>query len=159
MALEVPTVPDVTDPDLAEAWDELFAAFPDGWAVGRPVYDPGARVWTLYAFLLSERPTVGKQMNAWTAVAPTELGVVAEMARCLREIDERCHDNARLGEGRSIVHGLEADPDEEAGEDADGDSGQAQRPAAAMTPDADNERGKQQHGRCTDDDEAQPHHG
>ena len=88
MAHIVTSVSGVTDPELAEAWDELFAAIPDGWAVGRPVYDHGSHVWNLYAFLLSERPKVGRRMNAWTAVHPTEVGVVRELARCLREITE-----------------------------------------------------------------------
>jgi hypothetical protein len=40
----------------------------------------------MYAFDPSERAKVGLRSREWTAVAPTEEGVVREMARCLREI-------------------------------------------------------------------------
>ncbi len=39
-----------------------------------------------YAFDPSEQPKVGLRSREWTAIAPTEVVVVQEMARCLREM-------------------------------------------------------------------------
>lgn len=44
--------------------------------------------WQMYAFDPSERAVNGRRSRQWTAVASTELGVVREMAHCLREIGE-----------------------------------------------------------------------
>jgi hypothetical protein len=41
---------------------------------------------SLGAFDPSERPKAGDRSRDWTARAETELGVVREMGRCLREI-------------------------------------------------------------------------
>ena len=65
--------------DFDEAWNELHDALPRGWTVGRPSYHPERRE-------SLERPVVGVRKREWTAVAGTEEAVVAEMARCLREI-------------------------------------------------------------------------
>jgi len=54
---------------MEEAWDALHDATPAGWYVGRP--------------------SVGPRSREWTAIGSTELEVVAEMARCLREIAKR----------------------------------------------------------------------
>jgi hypothetical protein len=70
------------------AWDELHAALPPGWWVGRPSYHDERWEWLLYAFDPSERPVVGIRQREWEAVAPTEVEVVREMARCLREIGQ-----------------------------------------------------------------------
>jgi hypothetical protein len=40
----------------------------------------------LYAYDPSERPVVGIRRREWQAVAVSEIGLVREMARCLREI-------------------------------------------------------------------------
>ena len=56
--------------------------------MGRPSYDEGRRVWEQYAFDPSERARAGVRSREWTAVAPTELEVVRELARCLRLIRE-----------------------------------------------------------------------
>ena len=72
--------------DREAAWDELHTTTPPGWWVGPPSYHEERREWLLYAFDPSERPVVGIRQREWTAVAPTELEVVREMARCLREI-------------------------------------------------------------------------
>jgi hypothetical protein len=40
----------------------------------------------MHAFDPTERPTVGGRSRQWTAVAPTQAGVLREMARCLRAI-------------------------------------------------------------------------
>jgi len=71
--------------ELAAAWEELHDATPPGWHVGQPLYIGFRDSWELYAFDPSERPKVGLRSREWTAVAPTEEGVVCEMARCLRE--------------------------------------------------------------------------
>lgn len=78
----------MTDPDLAAAWEQLHAALPPGWAVGRPSYHQERREWLLYAWDPSEMPKVGKRSREWTALAATEVGVVLEMARCLVEIGQ-----------------------------------------------------------------------
>ncbi len=71
---------------MEEAWDAIHAVLPAGWYVGRPSEHPERRGWIMYAFDPTERPRVGLRSREWTAVAPTEVGVVREMARCLREI-------------------------------------------------------------------------
>ena len=48
------------------------------------------RQWHQYAFDPSERPVVGLRSREWTAVGSSELEVVVEMARCLREIGAGC---------------------------------------------------------------------
>lgn len=73
---------------LDDAWAELHAAIPPGWTVGRTSHHPERREWLLYAFDPSERPHLGTRSREWIATAPTEEGVVREMARCLREIGE-----------------------------------------------------------------------
>ena len=77
--------------DLQAAWDELHEANAAlRWYVGRPAYEPRLAVpWSMYAFDPSERPKIGHRGREWTAIAPTEAGVVREMARCLRVISER----------------------------------------------------------------------
>lgn len=67
-------------------WSELQDATPPGWYVGTLVYHLDRREWALYAFDTTEKAHIGKRRREWTAVAPTEEGVVREMARCLREI-------------------------------------------------------------------------
>ncbi len=74
--------------DLEEAWNAVHDATPAGWHVGRPTYYDERRQWHQYAFDPSERPVVGLRSREWTAIGSSELEVVAEMARCLREIGE-----------------------------------------------------------------------
>ncbi len=77
----------MTDPELADAWDELHAATPLGWFVGRPGQRHGGQ-WAMYAFDTTEKAHIGRRSREWTAVAQTEVECVREMARCLREISE-----------------------------------------------------------------------
>ena len=57
--------------------------------VGHAAYDERRDEWQLYAADMTEKPADdGHRSRAWTAVAPTEVRVVREMARCLREIGE-----------------------------------------------------------------------
>ncbi|MDP8904074.1 MAG: hypothetical protein M3N29_01945 [Chloroflexota bacterium] len=72
--------------DGEAAWDEVHAATPTGWCVGRPAYHDERREWQMYAFDPAERAVIGKRKREWTAVVQTEAGVVREMARCLREL-------------------------------------------------------------------------
>lgn len=75
--------------DLEDAWAALDAVTPPGWYVGRPSLHEERGEWQMYAFDPSERPKVGVRSREWTATAPREvgqLGVVLEMARCLRAI-------------------------------------------------------------------------
>ena len=74
--------------DLEDAWNDLHDAKPPGWHVGRPSYDERQRLWEQYAFDPSERAQVGVRSREWTAVTPTELGVVHELVRCLWLIRE-----------------------------------------------------------------------
>jgi hypothetical protein len=78
-------MPTMTDEDVAAAWATLHAATPPGWFVGRPVYEERRDQWSIYAFDASERPKVGSREREWVAVAPTEVRVLREMARCLNE--------------------------------------------------------------------------
>jgi len=73
---------------LEEAWNEVRAALPSGWTISRASYHPERREWLIYAFDPSEKPKVGLHSREWTAVAPTELLVVREMARCVRIVRE-----------------------------------------------------------------------
>ena len=43
---------------------------------------------SMHAFDPSETPVVGKHSREWTAVGPTELRCVEEMARCPAELRE-----------------------------------------------------------------------
>lgn len=72
--------------DLEEAWEELHAAMPPGWRVGRQSYHDERHQWIQYAYDPSETLKVGVHSREWEAVAQTEVGVVREMARCLREV-------------------------------------------------------------------------
>ena len=74
--------------DLEEAWNELHDAKPARWFVGRPSWDDRRKVWDQHAFDPRERAHVGHRSREWTAVASTELGVIRELARCLRLIRE-----------------------------------------------------------------------
>lgn len=74
--------------DLEDAWGDLHDATPAGLFVGRPSYDEGRRVWEHYAFDPSGRAQVGVRSREWTAVAPSELEVIRELARCLGPIRE-----------------------------------------------------------------------
>ena len=56
--------------------------------MGRPAYDERRKVWEQYAFDPSEQARAGVRSREWTAVAPTELEVIHELARFLREIRE-----------------------------------------------------------------------
>jgi hypothetical protein len=76
----------VTDPLLAKALAAAWDATPPGWHVGRQSEHPERGEWVMYAFDPSERAKLGLRSREWTAVHPTEEGVVREMARCLREI-------------------------------------------------------------------------
>ncbi len=73
---------------MEAASNALHDATPAGWHVGRPSYHNERRQWVQYAFDPSERPVVGLRSREWTAIGSTELEVVAEMARCLRELRE-----------------------------------------------------------------------
>jgi hypothetical protein len=72
--------------DLEAAWGEVHDATPPDWYVGRPSYHDEPHEWTQYAFDQRERPSVGVRSREWTAVGATEVDVLREMARCLREL-------------------------------------------------------------------------
>ena len=74
--------------DHDNAWSDLHDATPPGWYVGRPFYHEGRKVWEQHAFDPSEQARAGVRSREWTAVAPTELEVIGELARCLRLIRE-----------------------------------------------------------------------
>ncbi len=70
--------------DLEAAWDDLHGAKPPGWFVGRPFYNERRKACEQYAFDPREKAKVGVRSREWTAVAPTQLEVIRELARCLR---------------------------------------------------------------------------
>ena len=72
--------------DLEAAWAALHENTPEGWYVGQPGYAERYNQWSMYAFDPSEKPVVGKRSREWTAVDPTGLRCVEEMARCLGEL-------------------------------------------------------------------------
>ena len=74
--------------DLEDAWADVHDAKPPGWFVGRPFYHERHHAWEQYAFDPAERARVGVRSREWTATAATEVEVVRELARCLREIRE-----------------------------------------------------------------------
>ena len=74
--------------ELEEVWDALHGAKPDGWFVGQPTYVEHRRAWEQYAFDTRERAKAGHRSREWTAVGQSELEVVREMVRCLRDIRE-----------------------------------------------------------------------
>jgi len=53
---------------------------------GQPSYHDERREWVLYGFDPSRGPSSGRHKREWQAVAPSEVEVVREMARCLREM-------------------------------------------------------------------------
>jgi hypothetical protein len=69
-----------------EAWDELLAATPAGWFVGRPSFHHERDEWAMFAFDPRERPRNGRRRHEWTAVGQTEEHVIRSMAYCLREL-------------------------------------------------------------------------
>jgi hypothetical protein len=74
---------------LEDAWNELHDSTPPGWFVGTPSFDPrrgAGGEWSLYAYDTTERAHIDKRSRDWTAVHPTQEGVIREMARCLREL-------------------------------------------------------------------------
>ena len=77
-----------TTTDLEAARAAVHDATPEGWYVGRPMEHTERNEWSQFAFDPSETPVVGKRSREWTAVGPTELRCVQEMARCLGELRE-----------------------------------------------------------------------
>ena len=75
----------MTDPLIVAAWDEVHAATPPVWFVGRPGRRRGGS-WAMYAFDQTEKAHIGRRSREWTAVRQTEQECIREMARCLREI-------------------------------------------------------------------------
>ena len=73
---------------VAAAWAAVHDATPPNWYVGQPSYHTERREWVQYAFDTRERAKAGVRSREWTAVADSEVGVLPEMARCLREISE-----------------------------------------------------------------------
>ncbi len=56
-----------------EAWDEVHAATPPGWFVGRPSYHDERDEWIMYAFDPTETPMVGLRSGEWQTADPTEV--------------------------------------------------------------------------------------
>ena len=69
-----------------DALGELRDSTPRGWWVGLSMQQPDHGEWLLYAYDLCERPIAGPRARLGRAVAASEVGVIREMARCLREI-------------------------------------------------------------------------
>src|SRR4051794_24796933 len=76
------TVTDTVEAD----WDELHEANVQRWYIGPVTLHERRDEWQLYAFDPRERPKVGHRSREWMAVHPTQIGVIRQMAYCLREI-------------------------------------------------------------------------
>ena len=74
------------DEELANAWKELHHVTPTGWHVEPPTYDPRRRRWEQHAFDMREQLKEGHRTGEWIAISDTEVAVVHEMAKALREI-------------------------------------------------------------------------
>ena len=72
---------------LEDAWDELHAATPPNWFVGRPGQRHGGQ-WEQYAFDATEKATSAGAVGSGRR-SETEVECVWQMARCLRELGER----------------------------------------------------------------------
>ncbi len=70
---------------LQGAWAEIIAVIPATWNVGEPSWHVERSEWHMHAWDTAERVSVGKRSREWTAVGATEVAVIREMARCLRE--------------------------------------------------------------------------
>jgi len=51
----------MTDADLADAWDAVHDATPDGWYVGRHGYEEWYNRWRRHAFDTHGSPVIGKR--------------------------------------------------------------------------------------------------
>ena len=71
---------------MAGAWAAIHDATPAGWYVASRATHTERREWVHHAFDTRERPKVGVRSRKRTAVANSEVGVLQEMARCLREL-------------------------------------------------------------------------
>lgn len=71
---------------LQAAWAAVHENTAEGWYVGRPGLEERYGQWSMYPFDPCETPVLGKRSREWTAVGPTELACVSEMARCLGEL-------------------------------------------------------------------------
>lgn len=76
--------------DLEAARASCHEVKPSGGFVGRPSHRHDLDEWDQYAYDTAEKAVNGKRSREWTAVAPTEVEVVREMARCLREVADGC---------------------------------------------------------------------
>jgi hypothetical protein len=72
--------------DLDRSWEQLRTATPPGWLVGQPWFRDELDEWEQHAYDSTEPPRAGKRVGEWTALAPTEVSVVVEMARYLGEL-------------------------------------------------------------------------
>lgn len=71
---------------LEAAWADLHKANQGmSWFLGMPSFFERRDEWQLYAFDPTERAKVGHRTSEWTAVHPTQIGVIRSMAKCLRE--------------------------------------------------------------------------
>jgi hypothetical protein len=74
--------------ELEAAWAGVYEALPQGWYVGRPSHHPERDEWLMHAFDPNEGAVSGMRSRERTAAHHTEVGVVREMASCLRELRE-----------------------------------------------------------------------
>jgi hypothetical protein len=78
-------------------WRDVIAAKPPTWYVDAPLSRPNTRSrdlgipgtdrrWELYAFDTAEEADADRRRREWTALAPTRIGVLRQMARYLQAI-------------------------------------------------------------------------
>ena len=73
--------------DLEDAWNDLHDAKPVARFAGRQAYDDGGSC-EGDGIDLRAGARAGHRSREWMAAAETELGVIQEVARCLRVIRE-----------------------------------------------------------------------
>jgi hypothetical protein len=71
------------DPERAAAWEELYDALPDGWAVMHPQWREADHLWAVYArHLIGAKHTVGHQWHE--AFGETEAIALRALAQQFR---------------------------------------------------------------------------
>ena len=93
---------------LEAASAELHEANVRGWYIGTPSFDERHDEWQMYAFDPAERPRVGHRSREWTAVHPTQIGVIRSMAHCLRRHKANKGDDGRQLRPRPIPMRLQS---------------------------------------------------
>ena len=78
--------PSVDDHERAAAWEELYDALPDGWAVMHPQWREADHLWAVYARrLIGAQHTGGQWHEAFGQTEAIALRALAQQFRNLRQ--------------------------------------------------------------------------